>query len=333
MQPQGRRLATVIAALALTAGAAIASKPVKTTLTATGAVAHARGQARLQLKTDSRGKFQVVAQRLARSTSYDVVVDGVKVATLVTTGGGGGKVKFSTSPKGRDLFLGFDPRGAQVSLRDAAGDDVLETEFPTGGTPDDAGKVACCLPDDSGTECEDRTPDQCAAQGGTVAGVDSCLPDPCAGVTPPGGEDEVLCCLPDSASGAIVDDSPEVECEDVTVAACAAAGGTVLEGTSCDPNPCAPVPPAVTVVCCVPDDSGPECEVRTPEHCAARGGTEVAATSCAADPCAGMTGGGSTTTTLVDDGGTTTTTLFDDHGGARSRRGGRGGHDDPAGHR
>ena len=36
--------------------------------------------------------------------------------------------------------------------------------------------VVCCLPDDSGPECEDRTAAQCAAEGGVNLGAGSCLP-------------------------------------------------------------------------------------------------------------------------------------------------------------
>lgn len=44
--------------------------------------------------------------------------------------------------------------------------------------PDD--DVRCCVPDDGGTECEDRTPAECAARGGVNLGPGSCSPDPCS---------------------------------------------------------------------------------------------------------------------------------------------------------
>jgi hypothetical protein len=104
-----------------------------------------------------------------------------------------------------------------------------------------------------------------------------------------------------------------------------AGGGIVVNATSCDPNPCAAIPPAdPDVVCCLPDNGGdgvPECEDRTAEECAAAGGTVSTATSCTPDPCGGMAGGG------------------DDHGGnsgsGSSGSGGSsgpGGADDPSGH-
>ena len=46
--------------------------------------------------------------------------------------------------------------------------------------------VRCCLPDDSGTQCEDRSAAECAAQGGVDRGVGVCAPDSCTGVIFPG---------------------------------------------------------------------------------------------------------------------------------------------------
>ena len=140
--------------------------------------------------------------------------------------------------------------------------------------------MICCVPDDSGPECEDRTSEECAAEGGTVSTATSCLPDPCAGVTPPAGSD-VICCIPD-------DSGPE--CEDRTPAECAAEGGLVVEAGSCDPNPCGSVaPPAdADIQCCLPDDSGPECEDRTPAECAVDGGVNLGAGMCTPDSCAAI---------------------------------------------
>ena len=68
-----------------------------------------------------------------------------------------------------------------------------------------------------------------------------------------------------------------------------AQGGTVVQATSCVPNPCAVTPPAEgDVVCCLPDNGGDglaECEDRTAAACTAAGGTVSDATSCTPDPC------------------------------------------------
>src|SRR6185503_21390296 len=56
------------------------------------------------------------------------------------------------------------------------------------GTPPAPGDdIVCCLPDDAGPECEDRTPAESSARGGINLGTGSCLPNPCAPTTLPGG--------------------------------------------------------------------------------------------------------------------------------------------------
>jgi hypothetical protein len=139
------------------------------------------------------------------------------------------------------------------------------------------GDVICCIPDaDEGAECEDRTPEECAMEGGSVSGALTCLPNPCAGVPPP--VEDVVCCIPH-------DSVPE--CEDRTADECAAQGGVVVEATSCDPNPCAPVTPPANedIQCCLPDNGGAECEDRTPAECAVEGGVNAGAGTCSPDPC------------------------------------------------
>jgi len=276
----------------------------------------ASGRAKLTIKSPSDGQFEVQIRRLDRDATYQLIVDGVHVADITTSGGGNGKVRFRSRPRSeRDLPLGFDPQNATIIVRSAAGDDVLTASFPD-ANPDNDGDVVCCIPDDSGPECEDRTADECAAQGGTVvAGATSCLPNPCDGA-PQVGQD-IVCCLPDD-SGA--------DCEDRTQAECLAGGGVVVSATSCDPNPCAAIPPAdPDVVCCLPDNGGdgaPECEDRTADDCVAAGGTVSAATSCTPDPCGGTAGG------VVDDRGGNSGS-----GSSGSGSGGSGGGtDDPAGH-
>jgi len=278
-----------ILALGLVAAPASASKRVKQSLSATDTDQNARGRAQLFLSSDQDGKFEVLVKKLDPDVTFDVIVNGVKVGTLTTTGGGDGRARFRTQPRGDDQLLGFDPRGATVIVRNAAGENVL-----TGTVPDqtESDEVACCTTRDHGdhegeVECEDRTADECTAEGGTVAAAASCIPNPCAGAPPPAGE--VTCCIPDHE-----DDGGEVECEDRTADECANEGGIVVTATSCDPNPCSPTPAAPEIVCCVPDDGdrhrspddGPECEVITADRCTARSGTQSTAASCDPDPCA-----------------------------------------------
>jgi hypothetical protein len=264
------------------ASSAVAKSNVRTMLTPTAAAGiGANGRAKLSLKTSSEGKFEIAVRHLGPDSTYEVLVSGIRVADLTTSGGGAGKVRFRTRPRSsRDLALGFDPRDQTVVVRSEAGDDVLASTFPDDDPTNDS-DIVCCIPDDSGPECEDRTTDECAAQGGTVvAGATSCLPNPCAGATPIEDEGDIVCCLPD-------DSGPE--CEDRTQAECLAGGGIVVNATSCLPDPCGAVPPVGgNVVCCLADrggDGANECEDLSADACTAAGGTVSAATSCTPDPC------------------------------------------------
>ena len=273
-------MAAGLAALALFVAPAAAkrggSERERSTLASTSVDDDASGTAKLKVRNGSDGRFDLVVKHLDRDATYEVLVDDVHVGEIRTNGGGNGRIRFRSRPRSsRDQLLGFDPRGAVVTVRDASGDDVLAVRMPD-GSPDD-GDVVCCIPDDSGPECEDRTAEECAAEGGVVSSATSCLPDPCAGVEPPAGGD-VVCCIPD-------DSGPE--CEDRTAAECAAQGGVVGEATSCDPDPCGAVTPPAQgdVQCCLPDDGGPECEDRTAAECVVDGGVNVGAGVCSIDSC------------------------------------------------
>ncbi len=234
-----RRLMTTVMAVMMAAVAAspsAARENAKLTLSATGVEARAKGKASLAVKSASSGRLDVNAQRLAGDAPYDLILDGIKVLTVHTGRGGRLKVRLSTAPRpGRDAVLGCDPRGATIEIRNADGADVLVGTMPgpaAGGDPDD---VTCCVPDDDATECEDRTPAECAAAGGTVSTASSCLPDPC-GAVPPADRD-VVCCIPD--------DEDDAECEDRTQPECLAEGGTIVEAVSCAIDPCVGTTPPV----------------------------------------------------------------------------------------
>ena len=256
------------------------SNKVKTELTATASAPGARGKANAVVRNATKGRFEVKVQKLPANTSYDVVVGGIKVGSITTKNNGSAKIRFTSAPKSNDVLLGFDPRGAAVEVRSESGDDVLTGNLPADPNDLDGSDIACCIPDDSGMECEDRTEAECLAQGGTVTGATSCLPNPC-GETPPVDVD-IVCCLPD-------DSGPE--CEDRTQAECVAQGGTVVEATSCLPeNPCqaAPLPGDADVQCCLPDNSGVECEDRTAAECEAQGGINKGAGMCTLTSCDGL---------------------------------------------
>ena len=292
------RLATAVAFSAAIIGGlvvtALATVSIKQTLTGTAHAPTASGQAKLRLKTGSSGKFSVKARHLAAGQTFDVVVGKIKIGTLTTNKAGSGTAKFSTAPKGRVSLLGVDPQGDEIEVRDEQGNDDLDGEMPD----ENAGSaIGCCLAEDNDgendndeeTECEVLTAAECTAEGGTVTTATSCLPNPCAPTPPP----TAVCCVAQSATGAFVDDDPEVECEDdLSPAECAAEGGTLVQATSCEPNPCQPTPPPQIVICCVPDGDESECEELTPDHCTAAHGTVSTATSCDPDPCEMNEGGG-----------------------------------------
>ena len=293
----------VIGAAILLATSVGAAQKVKSSLTSTGVLPAAKGKSQLVVKSASDGRFEVKVQKLAQRAAYDVLVGGVKVGSIHTRGGGNGALKFRSVPKGAELPLGFDPRGDNVEVRDADGDDVL-----TGDVADDGGNptdVTCCVPHSEGAECEDRTADECTAQGGTVSTATSCLPNPCGDST---AGAFVACCEPE--------DDGTAECELRTDTACLAHGGVVGTATTCDPNPCTATFPPTDIQCCLPDDNGTECEDRTPEACVAQGGVDMGAGSCNPNPCSGGSGGD-------DNGGSGGD---DNSGHGSSNRG--GGHDD-----
>jgi hypothetical protein len=275
-------------------------------LTTTSADPDARGKLKASAKGDD-GRFEVSASKLDRKASYEVIVSGVKVASFTTSRGGSGKVRLRAKPHGKDGLLGFDPRGADVVIRNTGGQDVLFGTVPADDSNNAAGDIICCIPDDDGTECEDRTPTECAARGGTISTATSCVPNPCDGSTPPAGG-EIVCCLPDdgeapeftSGAGGHRSTAAEppsargrrgiaTECEDRTTAECVAQGGTVVQATSCSPNPCAATPPSdPDIQCCLPDDGAFECEDRTPAECLAQGGVDMGAGTCSPDTCASL---------------------------------------------
>jgi hypothetical protein len=277
----GRTLLLAALALGFAVSTSQATERSKVQLTATAAEPRAKGKATLSLRQESDGRFDVRASRLERETEYELMIGGVKVTSARSNHRGRLRLRFRSAPRSdREMFLGFDPRGASVTIRKTGDDDALGGDFPDDSRND--GDVICCLPDGGGdgdAECEDRTADECAALGGTLSTATSCLPNPC-GATPPIGID-IVCCIPDDSGN---------ECEDRTQAECLAQGGTVVEAASCAANPCAAAPPQdPDIQCCLPDSGGDgaaECEDRTAAECAALGGVDLGPGTCLPNPCA-----------------------------------------------
>jgi hypothetical protein len=240
----------------------------------------ARGRVGLVLRKASDGKLEIVAKRLERRATYEVVLHGIKIGELSTSSGGNGKLRFSSRAHRRARVLGFEPRGRPLSINDISGRPVLSGSLPE-MEPDE---VACCVPRNGGSddgeaegdevgedECESMTADECSAAGGTIADTPSCLPDPCA----PSADQTIVCCLP-------CGDPPP--CELRTEAECFADDGMMAAADTCEPNPCAPTP--ALVQCCLPrEGEGAECDLRTAQACADDGGADMGVGSCDPDPC------------------------------------------------
>jgi hypothetical protein len=311
----GTALAVVVGlAVAGATGMAAASRGghgvfARQRLTPPVATSPARGRAMLlawKHHGNLEGSLDVYARALTAASSFEVLVDGVKIGDFTTNAAGGGHAHFRSHPRGSALVLGVDPRGKRLVIRDTEGADVLAGDWPPDGNG--AGKVACCIPDsamgafghdrhgrsggehgrhghhgDDDRDCRMKTVDECAQVGGTSAGG-SCLPDPCEETAP--APDGTVCCIPEDG------DDDGAECEHRSPAACAAEGGTMVSATGCEPNPCAPTPASgpATVVCCLPDGGSAECEHRTSADCVAQGGVDKGPGSCFPDPC-GTPGG------------------------------------------
>lgn len=130
-----------------------------------------------------------------------------------------------------DLVLGASPDCNGNGVPDDC--DVIDNfsdDTNRNGIPDECETGACCFSDGA---CVDKTLADCAAAGGTTAGLDtscqswSCPPPP-----------TVACCFTNGY------------CSDLTVADCREAGGNPRdEGTSCETASCTAPP---TEACCYP---------------------------------------------------------------------------------
>ncbi len=261
---------------------------IRQDLVATGVDPDAAGQARVDVRDRSnglRGRLEVRARKLDPLSSFDVTVDGVRIGSFATRRGGTGKAKFDTRPRGDGQLLGVDPRGKTVAVVNDEGAVVLQAAISDRTI--DPNDVRCCLPDDSGPECEDRTAAECEAQGGVDLGPGSCLPNPCSGPTPPANDDDIRCCLPD-------DSGPE--CEDRAPAECSAQGGVNIGAGACDPNPCLP---GATTTTTLPGAGGGvvrvRCERRSDRSKVSVDGNDLAAGSYSAR----ITSGANTATSGV----------------------------------
>ena len=238
----------VIAGIGLLGIEAQAGILIKRPLQPTGVDADARGHTIVVINHNGgRGRLMVRGANLAPASTFSIVLGGIRIGRLVTGVRGNGHARFSTRPGRREQTLGTDPRGKHLEIADDQGEDVLDDDIPDDSVQPD--EKACCLPDDGGEECEDRTADDCQAEGGKVADVSSCMPNPCA----PSSPGVVRCCLPDASGGGSgsgrggsgsgsgsgeTETENDTECEQLTADHCMALHGTSMDAGSCDPNPC-----------------------------------------------------------------------------------------------
>jgi hypothetical protein len=254
------------------AGRRAAARPaaVAQDLTASAVAPAASGQARLVLRSDTDGRFEIVARDLQPHASFDVILHGIRIGRLATHDAGTARLRFRSRPRGRTRWLGFDPRGLPLTVHDAAGREVLAGTLPE----IDPGTGPCCLPDGDAAACEMHSAEECDAAGGTVPDAASCLTNPCDNATP--GGRGFVCCLPCG--------DPPV-CEDRSEDDCLRDDGVLLEAGSCDPNPCAPTAPSDVQCCLGSPDDGYSCQERRADDCAAEGGIEMGIGSCDPSPC------------------------------------------------
>src|SRR5262249_56290269 len=70
------------------------------------------------------GTLIVVVRNLAPRTTYEIVVQGVRIGTLTTNAARRGPARFRPHPGHHDQFLGVDPRGMRIAVHSLAGPHV-----------------------------------------------------------------------------------------------------------------------------------------------------------------------------------------------------------------
>lgn len=166
-------------------GSAAAGAVVSGRLRSTAAAPKASGSfaenvtvARIAGRRLLRGGLAVEARQLAPQTTYKVTASGLQIGTLTTNKFGRGRARFLPKARGSAQALSIDPRGRQLTVTDANGDDMLEGEIDDPATP---GGIRCCKATADEQGCDSLLPDDCTAAGGTNLGAGSCDPDPCPG--------------------------------------------------------------------------------------------------------------------------------------------------------
>ena len=245
-------------------------KPI-TVLTTAVIAATWLANAQAQCTSDCDGNGAVAVNELI--TCVNVGLEALALAQCAACDrSGDGKVAIDELVAGVAIALGERPCAGETGTPT-----VAPAATPT-ATPGGAEMTHCCVPAYYVWACENRTVAECAQLGGMDKGAEACDPTLCSDLPPADGHG--ICCLPNAAGD-------EIECEDRSASACAAAGGVVkANGGACSPTTCADVPPPI-IRCCVPKHGGNsvECEDLSAAACAAQGGANLGAGSCTPDPC------------------------------------------------
>src|SRR5438874_5735983 len=189
-----RRLIRVAAAVALLLAApspGVGATRASQTPAARSPDSRAQGEARVavpRVRKGLDGVLVVLVRKLEPRTTYEIVVQGVRIGTLTTNGAGRGRARFRTHPRRGDQLLGVDPRGKRVAVHALTGLDSLKGIVP--GREGNAGDhIRCCVPGggDQTPECDTVSANECNDKGGSSMGGGSCMPNPCPPPPPPPG--------------------------------------------------------------------------------------------------------------------------------------------------
>ncbi|MBI3448944.1 MAG: hypothetical protein HY049_08535 [Acidobacteria bacterium] len=102
---------------------------IKSSMLNTGVEPNGRGMAEL-ISNKAQTFFQIKVRNLTPSTSYDIVVNGAVVDTIMTDPSGEGRVIHRARAHGSATTLPYDPRGATVDVS-LLGTIVLADDFPS----------------------------------------------------------------------------------------------------------------------------------------------------------------------------------------------------------
>ena len=145
MKPTPRRSRLAPIALGLTLALGLASHAnaaradssrIDSSMDAGSSLPGAKGRIKLRFQ-EKRSRLKIDVRALAGDSLYTLVVDGQVWTAFETNRKGRAKLRFGSPPRGRELALPGDPRGAAVTVTDGS-DEVLSTMLSGSGESDDS---------------------------------------------------------------------------------------------------------------------------------------------------------------------------------------------------